>query len=83
MSLVAPNVPEKRAGSVGQLCYTGLGFLQEVSTEKEEDFRQTMLTCSFKSNFISWHYLAEIPCNGIEVNSYINVVDPKRNSFLT
>ena len=83
MSLVAPNFPEKRAGSVGQLCYTELGFWQEVSTEKKEDFRQTMLTCSFKSNFISWNYLAEIPCNGIEFNSYISDVDPKKEYFLT
>ena len=35
-SSVAPNIAEKWAGSVGQLCYTRLGFWRDVPTEKEE-----------------------------------------------
>lgn len=57
-------------------------ILTRISTEKEEEFRQTMWTCSLKSNFINWDYLAEIPGNGIDFNSDISVADPNKEYFL-
>ena len=41
-----------------------------------------MWTCSLKSNFINWDYLAEIPGNGIDFNSDISVADPNKEYFL-